>query len=213
MRSLLRVGLPTSVQLLAEVGAFVAAMVMIGWISAEALAAHQIAITCAATTFMVPLGISMALTVRCGEAWGAGESARLRPIVAGGLVLGAGVMVASAATFLLAGQVIAGWFIADPAVIGIAANLLVLAGIFQVSDGIQIVSAGCLRGMNDVRVPAWIALAAYWVMALPLGAWLAFGLGLGAVGIWLGLTIGLLVAAVWMGWRVWGKCGVVMDDW
>ncbi len=208
MRSLLRVGLPTSVQLLAEVGAFVAATVMIGWISAEALASHQIAITCAATTFMVPLGISMALTVRVGEAWGAEEFARLRPIVSSGLAMGAGVMVASAATFLLAGKLIAGWFIADPAVIGIAANLLVLAGIFQVSDGIQIVSAGCLRGMNDVRVPAWIALAAYWAIALPLGAWLAFGLGLGAVGVWLGLTCGLVVAAVWLGIRVWGKCGV-----
>ncbi len=204
MRSLLRVGLPTSVQLLAEVGAFVAATVMIGWISAEALAAHQVAITCAATTFMVPLGISMALTVRVGEAWGADERARLKPIVTGGLVMGAGVMVLSAVTFLLAGSVIAGWFIQDSAVIGIAANLLVLAGIFQVSDGIQITAAGCLRGMNDVRIPAWIALAAYWVVALPLGAALAFGLGMGAVGIWLGLTVGLAIAAVWMGWRVWG---------
>ncbi len=156
---------------------------------------------------MVPLGISMALTVRVGEAWGAEEFGRLRPIVAGGLVMGAGVMMASAVTFLVAGRVIAGSFITDSAVIAIAANLLVLAGIFQVSDGIQIVSAGCLRGMNDVRVPAWIALASYWVVALPLGAGLAFGAGLGAVGIWLGLTIGLLVAAVWMGARVWDKCG------
>ncbi len=203
IRSLLRVGLPTSVQLLAEVGAFVVATVMIGWLSAEALAAHQIAITCAATTFMIPLGISMALTVRMGEAWGAGESARLRPIVTGGLLLGAGVMVASAVTFLLAGRTIAGWFIPDATVVGIAANLLVVAGIFQISDGIQIVSAGCLRGINDVRIPAGIALAAYWVVALPLGAWLAFGWGLGAVGVWFGLTLGLAVAAVWLGTRVW----------
>lgn len=207
MRSLLRVGLPTSAQLLAEVGAFVMAMVMIGWISAEALAAHQIAITCAATTFMIPLGISMALTVRMGEAWGAGEVARLRPIVTGGLVLGAGVMMASAVTFVLAGRTIAGWFIPDATVIGIAANLFVLAGIFQISDGIQIVAAGCLRGINDVRIPAWIALAAYWVLALPVGAWLAFGWGMGAVGIWLGLTLGLAIAAVWMGTRVWRMSG------
>ncbi len=208
IRSLLRVGLPTSAQLLAEVGAFVMAMVMIGWISAEALAAHQIAITCAATTFMIPLGISMALTVRMGEAWGAGEWERMRPIATGGLLLGAGVMVASAVTFVLAGRMIAGWFIPDAVVIGIAAQLLVLAGFFQISDGIQIVAAGCLRGINDVRIPAWIALATYWVVALPVGAWLAFGREMGAVGIWLGLTVGLAIAAVWMGTRVWRMTAV-----
>lgn len=203
IRSLLRVGLPTSAQLLAEVGAFVMATVMIGWISAESLAAHQIAITCASTTFMIPLGISMALTVRMGEAWGAGETERMRPIVTSGLLLGASVMVASAVTFLLAGRTIAGWFIPDVAVIGIAAQLFVLAGIFQISDGIQIVASGCLRGINDVRIPAWIALAAYWMVALPLGAWLAFGWGMGAMGIWSGLATGLLIAAVWLGTRVW----------
>ncbi|MGC1480655.1 MAG: MATE family efflux transporter [Chthoniobacterales bacterium] len=205
MRSLLRVGLPTSVQLLAEVGAFVAATVMIGWLSAEALAAHQVAITCAATTFMVPLGVSMALTVRVGEAWGAGEVERLRPIVAGGLWMGAGVMAFSALVFVSFGRTIAGWFIPDAAVIVIAAKLLVVAGIFQISDGIQITAAGCLRGMDDVRIPAWIALGAYWVVALPLGAGLAFGLDLGAVGVWLGLTTGLLIAAVLLGGRIWRK--------
>lgn len=201
--SLLRVGLPTSVHVMAEVGGFVVATLMIGAISAVALAAHQVAITCAATTFMIPLGISMALTVRMGEAWGADQGSRLRPIVFSGLIMGVAVMSACAITFLLAGQLIAGWFIPDAAVIALAAKLLIVAGLFQISDGVQIVAAGCLRGINDVRVPAWMAIGAYWLIAIPIGAWLAFGLDLGAVGVWLGMTLGLTVAAVALGVRAW----------
>lgn len=205
VRSLVRVGLPASLQLLAEVSAFVMATILIGTMGKEALAAHQVAISCAATIFMVPLGLSMALTVRMGEAWGAGERERLRAIVGSGWLMAAGFTLFSAGTVLALHHTVAGWFISEPEARAMAAALLIVSAAFQFSDALQIVSAGALRGLDDVTVPAWIAVFAYWVVSLPIGWWFAFRLEWGVTGMWWGITIGLTITAVALGRRLWRK--------
>lgn len=212
IRSLVKVGLPASLQLLAEVSAFVMATMIIGTLGKESLAAHQVAITCAATVFMVPLGLSMALTVRVGEAWGAGQRGRLRPIVVGGWIAGALFTLVSAATVLLFPGRIASGFIDDPETLALATTLLLVSAAFQFSDALQILSMGALRGLDDVAVPAWLAVFAYWVVSLPVGAWFAFGLGWQAPGIWWGITIGLTLTAVLLGRRLWLKAAPTPGD-
>ena len=194
--ALLRLGVPTGFQLLSEVGAFAVAALLIGRLGAVPLAAHQIAITCASTTFMFPLGVAMASTVRIAQALGAGRNDLLRPIGAGAWLLGLIVMAAFTVILITFGQAIARAFVSDPAVITIAAQLLVIAGIFQLVDGVQVVGSGVLRGLRDTKAPMWITVAAYWLVALPLGSWFAFGRGDGAAGMWVGLAWGLLLAAV-----------------
>lgn len=205
LRSLVRVGLPASLQLLAEISAFVMAAILIGTMGKEALASHQIALSCAATVFMVPLGLSMALTVRVGEAWGAGDHHRLRAIVAGGWLMAAGFTLFSAASFLIFHHDIAGWFLEESEARSVAAALLVVSAAFQFSDALQIVSAGALRGLNDVTVPAWVAVIAYWGVSLPVGWWLAFPLEWGVRGMWWGITLGLTLTAATLGSRLWKK--------
>jgi len=183
VRRLAKIGFPASLQILAEVSAFVGATLVIGTLGTEALASHQVAITCAATVFMIPLGISMALTVRIGEAWGAREYDRWRPIVASGWSLGLLVTLCSASGFLLFRDTIAGWFLTEPEAARVASGLLVVAAVFQTSDSLQIISAGALRGLNDVNIPALMAFLAYWVAALPIGWMLAFEGALGVNGM------------------------------
>ena len=202
---LLAIGFPTSLQLLTEVGAFVTSALIIGSLGATSLAAHQVAITCAATTFMVPLGIALAISVRVGEIVGAGQRDRLHRVLTGGWLFALGFMSLSTYAFSFHGHALAAQFVADPAVIDIAARLLIVAAVFQLFDGIQIVAVSALRGVDDVRLPAWIAFFAYWVVALPCGSWLTFGWHLGAFGIWCGLASGLAAAALALGLRAWHK--------
>lgn len=201
MRDLLRIGWPVGFQHLMEVSAFVFAAIMMGWLSASAMAAHQIAISCAATTFMFAFGIGMAASIRVGHAWGAHQYARMRRIGFVGIGLAAGVMAVFALIFVFANQPIAQSFVSSPAVVALAAQLLLMAALFQVADGVQIAAIASLRGMADVRVPALMAIAAYWLLAVPLAYALAFHFGKGAVGIWIGLATGLGAAAVGLSWR------------
>lgn len=193
--SLLRLGAPAGLQLVSEIGAFTVAAVLIGHLGPVALAAHQIAMTCASTTFMVPLGISMAATVRMAQAMGAARQELLRPIAVGTWALALVTMGATALLFLGANRPIAALFVSDTEVIALAAKLLVIAGIFQVLDGLQVVGSGLLRGLRDTTGPMIVTLAAYWFVALPLGSWLAFSRGDGAPGMWSGLAVGLGIAA------------------
>ncbi|MCB1061665.1 MAG: MATE family efflux transporter [Verrucomicrobiae bacterium] len=208
VRSLVRVGLPASLQLLAEISAFVGATILIGTLGKEALASHQVAITCAAMVFMVPLGLAMALTVQIGEAWGAGELKRMRPIVVSGWLMVIAFTVLSANVFLFFNRSIAGWFLTESDALQLAASLLVVAAVFQFSDALQIVSAGALRGLDDVKGPAWVAFFAYWVISLPIGWWLAFRQEWGVAGMWWGITIGLTLTALILGVRIWRKTAV-----
>jgi len=209
-------GLPVGLQLLAEVGAFSSTTLLMGLLGVVEMAAHQVAITCAATTFMVPLGISLAVGIRVGHVIGASQPQRARVVAfgAGGFTLGlAGLFTAF---FILFNQLLARAFTPDPATIQMAASLLVVAGIFQFFDGTQVLAAGSLRGCKDVRVPTWIIIFAYWGIAIPSGMLLAFILELGAVGLWIGLAFGLLSAAVGLVSRfVWitGKMTEMIDDW
>jgi len=195
LKALAAIGLPVGALHFCEVSGFAFGSLMMGWISVDALAAHQIAITCAATTFMLPLGISQAVSVRVGQARGAGQLARCRPIIFGAMGVTLGVMALFALIFIFGGRQIAGWIIPSDAIIALTGRLLLLAGIFQLFDGVQIVSSGALRGFEDTRAPMLIGAVAYWGIALPLSGALAFGTGVGAPGIWMGFVAGLAVAA------------------
>jgi len=200
-RALLGIGVPAAGSLLFESGAFAAAALMMGWISATALAAHQIALSCAAFTFMFPLGLSIAASLRLSRALGEGRRDALRAIGFGAVGLGSGLMLTFAAVFALAGDWLARGFTADADVIALAARLLVVAAVFQLFDGGQVVGSGVLRGLADVKVPTAITFFAYWVVSLPGAYLLAFHTALGPVGIWIGLAAGLALAAVLLWWR------------
>ncbi len=199
---MLGVGLPVSCSLLFEGGAFGAATIMMGWLGAVPLAAHQVAISCAAFTFMFSLGLSMAVGMRMSAALGRGDQASLRPIWVGAVAMGAALAAANAAAFLIFGRAIAHFFIADPAVISTAAVLLAVAALFQLFDGGQVINSAALRGLTDVRIPAVITFVAYWVIALPVGYLLGIRGSFGPAGIWSGLAVGLAVAAVLLSLRV-----------
>jgi MATE family multidrug resistance protein len=198
--SLTRLGLPVGALHFCEVSGFAFGSLMMGWISVAALAAHQIAITCAATTFMLPLGLAQAVCVRIGQARGGGQLARCRPIAVGGLGLAVAMMGTFAIGFIAGGPQIARWFLADETVLALTVQLLFLAGIFQLFDGLQVVASGALRGFEDTRTPMAIGVISYWLVALPISAVTAFGLGFGAPGIWVGFVGGLAMAAGLLLW-------------
>ncbi|WP_435893767.1 MATE family efflux transporter [Oceaniferula spumae] len=208
LKKMLALGIPVGLQLVCEVGAFAAGSLMIGSIGVVALAAHQVALTCASTSFMVPLGISMAITVRIGEAAGeGGDSGKLRRILTGGWMYGLLFTGISMVVFILCGRWLAAQIVTEAEVITLAAKLLVIAGVFQLVDGSQVISSSALRGMGDVKIPAWLGAFSYWVVAVPVGAWLAFGRDHGAQGVWWGLALGLCTAAVLLGGRAWRLAG------
>lgn len=206
VKRLLGIGIHSGGLSLCEVTGFSFGSLMMGWLGVTELAAHQIALTCAATTFMVPLGIGQAVSVRVGQARGAGRFGEIRAIVHGTLGMTLGIAMLFAAVYLTLGSWIAGWFTEDPAVRALTAQLLILAGVFQVFDGIQIASSGALRGFGDTKIPFLFGILAYWVVALPVSHLAAFHFGLGASGIWIGFVVGLGVAAVALATRLLAKC-------
>lgn len=200
-RTMLSVGWPVGIQHFFEVSAFALGAIMMGWISADAIAAHQIAISCAAMTFMSALGIGAAACIRVGHAYGAQQFTRLRRIGFSAITMAALLMAGFGMMFALAGKPIAAWFIESPSVVALTAQLLIVAAVFQIADGIQVTAISALRGLADVRVPAMIAVVAYWLVALPLGYGLAFRARLGVVGMWIGFAAGLGSAAIGLAWR------------
>jgi MATE family multidrug resistance protein len=199
---MIRIGLPVGVQLWIEFTAFGVALLMIGLLGTVPLAGHQIALMLAALTYMVPLGVAAAAAVLVGHAIGRGDPEAARREAGAALVCGVAFMSVTAVVLITMAPFLARIFTADPAILGAAAALIPIAGVFQVFDGIQGVSAGILRGAGDTRVPMWANLAGFAVAGLPLGAWLCFSAGLGAPGVWWGLTAGLAAVAAMLGWRV-----------
>jgi MATE family multidrug resistance protein len=199
--SLLVIGIPASLQILLEVGVFAAGAILVGRIGVAALAAHQIALTCTGTIFMLPLGLAMATTIRIGQALGRGEASRVRAIGFSSFGLTLSVMFVTALCLWLFGGAVAGAFVDDPEVAQIAARLLAIAAIFQLVDGLQVVSAGALRGLSDATVPMVVCFMAYWVIGLPTGYYLAFTREWRAAGIWCGFALGLAIVAVILVWR------------
>ncbi|MFT3991530.1 MAG: MATE family efflux transporter [Luteolibacter sp.] len=208
IRRLLAIGFPASLQMICEVAAFSAAGLIMGHFGKTSMAAHQIAITCAGTAFMIPLGLSMALTVRVGEALGAGENARLKPIVLSGWSLCAIYGILAALFFLFFGGTVASWFI-EPAdsgeVILLGAKILFIVGIFQLFDSLQVASSAMLRGLHDVRLPALMGFTAYWIIGLPVAGYLSISRKWEAQGVWAGLAAGLFIASITLGPRLWSK--------
>jgi MATE family multidrug resistance protein len=201
MASILRLGLPIGALRGIEVGLFATTGVLMGLLGAAALGAHQLVINCASISFMVPLGLSQAATVRVAHALGAGrpDAARRAGFVA--IALGIGVMAAAALVLLaVPGPIVAAYLdTGDPknhATVAIARHLIVIAALFQVFDGIQVIAAGALRGYKDTLIPMLLATGGYWGVGFA-GGWLfAFRLGYGPAGLWWGLALGLAAVAL-----------------
>jgi MATE family multidrug resistance protein len=216
-RRLMRLGLPMAATLSFEVTMFNAAVFLMGLIGEAALAAHAIAIQLASLTFMVPLGIGQAATVRVGRAYGAQDRDAIRRAGWSAFWLAVVFMAAMSLTMVLASRPLISAFIdaTDPrnkAVVDLATSFLMFAALFQIADGAQAVGSGMLRGLHDTRAPMLFALGGYWGIGLPLGVVLAFPLGLGGIGIWIGLATGLIVVAFLMvrRWRNREACGLLL---
>jgi MATE family, multidrug efflux pump len=199
-REIFRLGLPIGMTLIMEVGLFASAGFMMGWIGMVPLAAHQIALQCCSVTFMVPLGLSQAATVRVGLAAGARDPAGVRRAGITALVIGGVFMSLMALLMWTQPATIVGLFIdagdpANAAVLRLAVTFLGIAALFQIFDGGQVIGAGALRGLKDTRWPMVFAAVAYWLVGMSMALGLGFGLRLGGVGIWVGLALALAVAA------------------
>ncbi|RIV19317.1 MATE family efflux transporter [Fibrisoma montanum] len=195
--TILRLGIPGGLTFFFEVATFSLAVVMVGWLGEAQLAAHQIAINMASTTYMMATGISSAAAIRVGAAVGIGSQEGIRRAGIAAFVLSAGFMSLCALLFLTANEWLVSLYIRDNATVAaFAASLVIMAGFFQLSDGIQVVGVGSLRGLSDVNVPTLITLFSYWGVALPMSYVFAFPLGMDVVGIWIGLLAGLTIAAV-----------------
>lgn len=193
---LLRIGLPMGVAIFMEGSLFIATALLIARMGATAVAAHQIAINVASVCFMLPMGVAMATTVRVGHAVGRGDGPGVAFAGAAGYTITAVTQLLTASVLLVASGWIAGLYSTDAAVVALAANLMLYAAAFQLSDGLQVASAGALRGLKDTRRPMVITALSYWGVGMPLGAALGFGLGWGPQGMWWGLILGLSVAAI-----------------
>lgn len=200
-RQIFRIGTPIGLTVLAEVGLFTAAALLMGRISTDAVAAHAIALQCASTAFMVPLGLGIAATVRVGFAYGRRDREGIRKAGWTAFFLGTGFMVVSCVLFLTFAPSLVGVFL-DPdlpenaAALTLAASFLAVAGVFQLVDGAQVVAAHALRGLSDTTVPMIVAFVGYWLVGLPVAWGLGFGLGWGGTGVWMGLAAGLAFVAV-----------------
>ncbi len=192
----LKLGLPIAFQLIFEVTAFSIAAIMIGWMGSASLAAHQIAINMASITYMVALGIASAATIRVGNQLGKKDYKTMRDAAMTSFIMSGVFMTFMAMAFFAGRFFLPGLYINDPEVIQKASVLMIVAGFFQLSDGIQVVGLAALRGMSDVKIPTVIALLSYWMIGLPFGYFLGFRMNMGAQGIWFGLMAGLTIAGI-----------------
>jgi MATE family multidrug resistance protein len=210
-----RLGWPIGITLALEMGVFALAAYFMGWIGAPAVAAHAVALQLAALTFMVPLGLSQAATVRVGLALGRRDEAAIARSGWTAFVMGVGFMAAMALLMWSIPRTLVTLFLNDvPAnavVIALAVSFLKVAAAFQLVDGAQVIGAGMLRGLHDTRWPLVFALIGYWVVGLGIGSWLAFGRDWRGVGIWVGLASGLAAVAASMlaRWVMRGPLGLM----
>lgn len=208
MGRVFRLGWPIGVTGLAESGMFQASALMMGWIGTVELASHGIAMQIASLAFMVHLGLSNAVTVRTGYADGAGDGSALRTGALAGIALSAGFGLVMVVLFLVVPGPILSVFLdmSKPEAAEIVAYgtvLLALGALFQLTDAMQVMALGMLRGVQDTRVPMLLAACSYWLIGIPSSYVLAFPLGFGGAGLWLGLVIGLAFAASSLMWRFW----------
>jgi len=200
-RSILKIGAPVALQFVFEMGAFAAAAIMAGTFGPDIQAAHQIAITLASMAYMMASGVASAATIMIGNNFGKNRFDRLKRYANTNYIIILAFMCITALIFAVFNQYLPWIFTTDPVVIGIAAQLLIIAGLFQLFDGTQVVGMGILRGMGDVNRPTWITFVAYWIIGLPLGYFMAVTLGIGVKGIWYGLTLGLTISSILLYFR------------
>jgi MATE family multidrug resistance protein len=196
IKKILALGLPSGFQYFFEVGAFSFAVVMVGWLGTKQLAAHQIAINLASISFMAVLGISVAGSIRVGNAVGKKNIKETRIAGFTASFLGASVMTFAGIIFVVFRDFMPSLYVNDETVISYASSLLIIAALFQISDGMQAVGIGILRGLTDVKIPTAITFIAYWIVGLPVGYLLGFNFELGVQGVWIGLLLGLTTSAI-----------------
>lgn len=196
IKRILNIGFPAAVQYLFEVGAFSFAVIMIGWIGSQALAAHQIAINLASITYMMATGLAAAATIRVGNQLGKKDFVTMTNATNSLFIMVILLMACNGLIFIFGKDFFPTLYVEDLEVISTASGLLVIAALFQISDGVQVVALGGLRGLEDAKTPTLFVLIAYGVVGLPSGYLLAFPLQLGVKGVWIGLFMGLTTAAI-----------------
>lgn len=196
VRQLVALGLPAATQITLEVGAFAAVTALAGMLDPISSGSHQIALNVASLAFMVPLGIASAGAVRVGHALGAGDGRRAAHAGWAALAVGAGVMTAIGAVFLLVPALILRGFSVDPRVLHLGTTLLAIAAAFQLFDGAQAITTGILRGAGDTRTPMVANVIGHWFVGLPVGYVLCFRRGWGVPGLWTGLSVGLVFVSI-----------------
>lgn len=201
IRALLRVGVPVGAAIFMEGTLFAGTTLLAGALGTHTVAAHQVALNFSSILFMIPLGISMAITVRIGHAVGRGDEAGVRRAGAAGMSLIAAIQLTSALAMVVFAEGIAALYTDETAVRELAVTLIRIAAIFQLSDGIQVGMAGALRGLKDTFRPMLLTVVAYWGVGLPTAWVLGVERGMGAPGLWIGMIAGLTAAAVMLSWR------------
>ncbi|MDZ4678695.1 MAG: MATE family efflux transporter [Oligoflexia bacterium] len=201
IKKLISLGLPAAFQLLFEVAVFSLATTLTGRLGAIPLAAHTIVLNIASFTFMVPFGISSAAAVRVGQAIGKGNHDEARHAGWTSIFLAGSFMTLSAIFLYVFRDFLIGLFISDEQVIKSAIEILILAALFQVSDGLQTVGTGALRGLSDTQSAMYANLVGHWLIGLPIGYYLCFTKGFAITGLWTGLTLGLTLVAIAVTWQ------------
>lgn len=196
VKQIIRLGIPTGFQHFFEVGAFSFSAIMIGWLGSKPLAAHQIALSMASLSFMITLGIAAAGTIRVGHFYGKKDAVNVRRAGLATALLSVTLMSCFGLIFILLRHQLPMFFVKDSAVIEIASSLLIIAALFQISDGAQAAGIAILRGLTDVKVPMALSFVAYWILGLPVGYVLGFSLNLNVNGIWMGFLSGLTFAGL-----------------
>ncbi len=202
IKPMLVVSMPIYLTLLFEAGLFTATAVQMGMLGTLEAGAHNVAISISGVCYMLPLGLSFALTARAGRVYGRGAYESLKLRVASGMLITVVLASITVSLLLLFRHQLTAIYTTDVAVRQMASGLIVLAAIFQLSDGVQVTLLGLLRGMNDTRVPMLINALSYWAIAFTVGYIAAHHLGWGATGLWGGLILGLTVAAVLLAFRL-----------
>lgn len=197
---MMKLGIPTALQMFFEVTAFAGAAFICGLISAKDIASHQIALSMASFTFNLCVGFSVASTVMSGRKFGENNFVELRKIGINNLKIAFLFMMVCGIIFIIFRNILPTFFTKpeDVEVIKLASKLMIIAALFQLSDGIQVTSLGILRGMQDVKVPSMITFVAYWLFTIPLGYFLCVTQKMGAFGMWIALGLGLTISAVWL---------------
>ncbi len=205
VKKILSIGFPSGLQYFFEVGAFAGAVVMVGWLENGSInrSAHQIVIQLAAITYMLVAGLSAGSAIRVGEAFGQRNLKAVRLAGMAGIYLSVLLMIVASIILIWGRDYFPALFVSDNEVLKLASGLMIIAGLFQLFDGIQAVGIGILRGIQDVKIPTLLAFVIYWLVALPLGYFFGFTLGGGLEGIWYSLVVSLFLASVVLTWRFW----------